>query len=295
MSLPDVPMQTKTSFKDPIEISNYAILYMDVLNQREKLLQIVDLPANQAEYESFVELLRDTYGVVDGYARMFEAYLAQTDSEPPPTVPKHYREQYKRFVGPPIGQFLFSDSMLYYMSLNEEEGAIPAIRLHDLLRAAASVFAGGLADGRPARGGLDIGIAAKFPRVGIYGPGLYNAYALENSVAQYPRIVIGPTLRNYLIESSEYPGNSKEVILTRTFAEKCLGLIYEDYDGVAALDYAGKAVREMSPQFREVIVKAADFADRELQRFKKAHDYKHSSRYWLLVNYLHNRIQTFWN
>lgn len=288
-------MQAKTSFKDPIKISNYAILYMDVLNQREKLSKIVDLPANEAEYESFVELLRDTYGVVDSYAEMFETYLAQTDIELPSNVPEHYRQQYKRFVGPGIGQTLFSDSMLYYMSLNEEEGAVPTIRLHDLLRAAASVFAGGLADGSPARGGLDIGIAARFPRVGIYGPGLYNAYALENNVAQYPRIVIGPTLRKYLIESSQYPGNSKEAVLRRTFAEKCLGLIYEDYDGVTALDYAGKAVREMSPQFREAIIDGGRFAERELDRFKSAHDYKHSSRYWLLVNYLHNRIQEFWN
>ena len=69
-------MQTKTSFKDPIQISNYAILYMDVLNQREKLSKIVDLPVNEAEYESFFELLRNTYGVVDGYAQMFEAYLS---------------------------------------------------------------------------------------------------------------------------------------------------------------------------------------------------------------------------
>jgi hypothetical protein len=288
-------MQTKTSSKDPIQISNYAILYMDVLNQREKLSKLVDLPVNEAEYESFFELLRNTYGVVDGYAEMFEAYLSQTNTEPPSTVAEHYRQQYKRFVGPSIGQFLFSDSMLYYMSLNEQEGVVPTIRLHDLLRAAASVFAWGLADGNPARAGLDIGIAANFPRIGIYGPGLYNAYALEEKVAQYPRVVIGQTLHDYLIQSSKEPGQTNEGILRRKFARKCLDLIYEDYDGVTALDYAGKGVRKMSPQFREVIINAGQFAERELHRFKNAHDYKHSSRYWLLVNYLDNRIQTFWN
>jgi hypothetical protein len=280
--------------KDPIELSSYAILYMDVLGQREKLSRITDLPTTEAEYKSFVELLQNTYGVVDGYARMFEAYLSQTNSDSPSAVPEQFRQQYKRFVGTPVGTFLFSDSMLYYMSLNEEEGAIPTIRLHDLLRGAASVFAEGLADGNPARGGLEIGIAADFPRVGIYGPGLYNAYELESKVAQYPRVVIGPTLSDYLIGSSQDPGNSNEAILRRTFAGKCLGLIYEDYDGVTALDYAGKALRELHPQFAPVIINAGEFAEKELVRFKNAHDYKQASRYWLLVNYLRDRTQKFW-
>lgn len=279
---------------DPISISYYAILYMDVLNQREKLSQINALPTTEAEYETFFELLRNTYGVIDNYAHRFETYLAQSSADPPATIPENYRDQLKRVVGPPIGKFLFSDSMLYYMSLNEQEGAVPPIRLHDLLRAAASVFAGGLADGNPARGGLDIGIAANFPRVGIYGPGLYNAYTLENNVAKYPRVAIGPTLRDYLIESSKDPGKSNEAALRRTFAAKCLDMLYQDSDGVTALDYAGKAVREIYPAFREVIMNAVEFAENELRRFEREGDKKLMSRYSLLVNYLHDRKQRFW-
>lgn len=286
-------MSDEPSLTDPIQISRYAVLYMDVLSQREKLAKIVELPSTQAEHEAFSELLRNTYGVVDAYARWFESYLSQTTAEPPSTVPENYRKQYKTFVGPPIEKFLFSDSMLYFMSLNEQEGAVPTIRLHDLLRAAATVFAGGLADGNPARGGFDIGIAAKFPRVGIYGP-LYNAYALECETAQYPRIVIGSNLRDYLVESSEDPANTKVAALRRTFAAKCLELIYEDSDHIAALDYAGEAVHKMYPAFREIIIEAANFAERELKRFEKEGDEKLSFRYSRLFNYLHDCIQRFW-
>src|SRR5215217_5090814 len=102
MSLLNAPMP---NVKDPIEISNYAILYMDVLGQREKLSRITDLPTTEAEYKLFVELLQNTYGVVDGYARMFEAYLSQTNSDPASTVPEPFRQQYKRFVGTPIRTF----------------------------------------------------------------------------------------------------------------------------------------------------------------------------------------------
>jgi len=38
----------------------------------------------------------------------------------------------------------------------------------------SSVFAGALADEKPARGGIDKEIAATFPRVSIYGPPLYE-------------------------------------------------------------------------------------------------------------------------
>src|SRR6266478_1089120 len=97
-------MSDKPFVNDPIQISNYVVLYMDVLNQREKLSKIVESPSTDTEYELFSELLRNTYGVVDGYARMFEAYLSQTTAEPPSAVPEDYRQQYKRVVGPPIGK-----------------------------------------------------------------------------------------------------------------------------------------------------------------------------------------------
>ena len=290
-----MPDEHKEPFLNhPINISYYAILYMDVLNQREKLSKIDELPTTQAEEELFLALLRDTYGVIDGFARMFESALLVTRKAPPPDIPENHRQQLDRIFGPAIEKFLFSDSMLYYMSLNEQEGTIPTIRLHELLFAAASVFVGGLSDGNPARGGLEIGVAANFPRVGIYGPGLYKTYTLESEIAQYPRIVVGPTLRDYLIASSEDPEGTKEAALRKDYARKCLGLIYDDNDGVSALDYAGEEVRQTYPALGQFIIGAMDFAQTELKRFQQEGNEKLSSRYLLLVNYLSDRIQRFW-
>jgi hypothetical protein len=287
-------MSNQPSPETPIQITYYAVLYMDVLGQREKLAKIVDLPRNPQEHESFFQLLEDTYGVVDRYAEWFELYLAETTTELPAEIPEHFCVEYQRMVGQPIERVLFSDSMLYFISLNEQEGAVPTIRLHDLLRAAASICAGGLAAGNPARGGLDIGVAANFPRIGIYGPALYNSYALENDVAQYPRVVIGPTLKHYLVESSKDPTQTKEAALRRSFARKCLELIYEDKDGVAAIDYAGKAMRDMYPGFKEIIMRATDFAIRELNRFRQEGNEKLTSRYSSLADYLQERARAFW-
>jgi hypothetical protein len=269
---------------------------MDVLNQREKLARINKLPENDEEKEFFISLLKDTYGVIDGFQTLFESYLSQTRSRSSAlTVPKIGRDYFKRVVGEDVGRTLFSDSMLYYVSLNEERGAVPTIRIFDLLVAASSVIGGALAAGHPSRGGLDIGIAARFPRVGIYGPGLYKAYALESEVAQHPRIVVGSELFGYLKSSAQDPEATRESTLRRLYAQKCLDLTYVDTDGTHALDYAGKAIRDLYPDWRDVISKAAEFAHREWERFKKEGNHKLASRYFCLQSYLIDRLRAYWN
>jgi hypothetical protein len=277
-----------------IIIGYYAILYMDVLNQREKLSKIVELPTTEEEKESFFDLLRNTYGVIDGFERMFDAYLSKTSRPLPSDIPERYREHFKRVVGENIGKTLFSDSMLYYFSLNEQEGVIPTIRIRDLLCAASGVFAGALADGNPARGGIDVGIAATFPRVGIYGPGLYKAYSLESEVAQHPRIVIGSELEGYLRASAEDDGPSTESALRKIFAKKCRDLIYVDTDGVSALDYAGKAIRDLYPDWKGIISLATNYAQTEWERFKKEGNDKLATRYFCVLSYLNDRQEKYW-
>jgi hypothetical protein len=278
-----------------IRISYYAILYMDVLNQREKLALIDDLPSNAAEEERFFGLLRDTYGVVDGFARLFDAALLMDRETSLGNVSEEHRQRLNQILGPKIQRFLFSDSMLYFMPLDEQEGTIPTLRLDDLMSAAANVFIGGLADGSATRGGLEIGIAANFPRMGIYGPALYKAYELENNIAQYPRVVIGSEFHEYLIASFEDPSNTEDGVLRRRYARKCLDLIYQDNDGVLALDYAGEAVRKKYPGLGPLIISAMEFAQSELARFQREHNDKLIERYTLLVSYLSDRVQRFWS
>lgn len=78
----------RDSSESGIPISYYAILYMDVLNQKEKLRKIVGLPTTGAEKESFFDLLRNTYGVIDGFERMFDACLSQSHKSCLRTFPR---------------------------------------------------------------------------------------------------------------------------------------------------------------------------------------------------------------
>jgi hypothetical protein len=113
-------------------------------------------------------------------------------------------------------------------------------------------------------------------------------------VAQYPRIVIGSELLNYLKESVQAPGQSRESALGRVFAEKCLELIYIDTDGAPTLDYAGKSVRELHPDWKEVIHEAVKYVRMEWERFKKEGNHKLASRYYSLLSYLSGRQRMYW-
>lgn len=48
------------------------------------------------------------------------------------------------------------------------------------------------------RAGVEVGLGTELDNGEIYGPVLYKAYELESKVAEYPRIVVGKELINYL-------------------------------------------------------------------------------------------------
>src|SRR5207249_12066685 len=90
-----------------------------------------------------------------------------------------------------------------------------------------------------------LGLRQRFPAGEIYGTALERAYLLECNVAQYPRIVIGEELWNYLNCVLREFGNRSDGLARAitAIAEKCIGLIAKDTDGQSILDYLGPVVR----------------------------------------------------
>lgn len=172
-----------------VSLRYFAILYLDVLNQKEELLKIDHLPDTNAEREEFVRLLKNTYGVILALKNHFDTYLSEFDS------PKHYSTmtdaelaKYNEITKSSINKTLFSDSMIYYTPMSQQSGKLPAIGIFRLMNAASGVFISALAAKHPLRGGFEIGIAAEMPDSGIYGPGLVRVYKLESETAQYPEL-----------------------------------------------------------------------------------------------------------
>jgi hypothetical protein len=62
-----------------------------------------------------------------------------------------------------------------------------------------------LSIGKPFRAAIEIGVGIDHQEYGFYGSAVSNAYLIESKIADYPRILIGPLLYNYISTCSSLP------------------------------------------------------------------------------------------
>jgi len=161
-----------------------------------------------------------------------------------------------------------------------------------------------LAEKKAFRAGLDVGIATELKNGEVYGPALFKAYKLESEVAQYPRIVLGNELINYLENLSrknpQFPDqNEEDIEVCKIMADSCLKMIVKDLDGYLILDYLGEEFRnrflnfpfrgEMTA-FDDIYSTAFDYVGKEYMKRKDTGDSKLALRYYLLFNYFKARL-----
>jgi len=143
----------------------------------------------------------------------------------------------------------------------------------------------------PFRGAIEIGVAARFPQADLYGPALAKVHDLESKVAQYPRIIVGPTLIDYLNAQVRKPENDLPSRVNRGLAKLCLSLLSEDADGLWIIDYLGQAFTDLGRQegWQEIRKMAFSFVLGEFERFRREDPDKLGKRYERLVAYYCSR------
>ncbi len=127
----------------------------------------------------------------------------------------------------------------------------------------------------------------------IYGAALARAYSLESNQAQYPRIVLGPELIDYLhYTASQNPENVQSAISKR-ISERCLDLITIDDDGLPILDYLGETLKiSIANKFdRDVVLKAYHNVLKYSSTYQKEQNSKLAFRYSNLRNYFDARLE----
>src|SRR5437016_3200779 len=104
-----------------VNLSYYAILYLDILNQKEKLAKILKLPETEEERVQMLGFLKDTYGVVSGINNYFDMYLeAILAVEKPAEIPDNIWNEMRQIGHSEIKKVPFSDSILFYTSMAED-------------------------------------------------------------------------------------------------------------------------------------------------------------------------------
>ena len=200
---------------DTVTFGHYCVALIDILGQREELQKLKNLPSTEDERKEFIQLIKRTFGVIDGIRKLFESFYSGYSTPTPidPMLKTNLKFQ------------TFSDTIIIYLPLATIRDHIPLNSIYAAVLACGATFLDAMATGHPLRGGIEIGVGAEIYEGEIYGPALSDAYRLESRVAQYPRIVVGNELISYLWAHKE----SKETDLRAKFAsgmgQYCLYLL----------------------------------------------------------------------
>lgn len=274
--------------------SEYLVSYVDILGQKN-LLRTLIMPKNQNEMENTISILRSTAGVIISFREMFEKTF-ELYSKPSPDLliyPENIRSKIIQLRKTDIRFHGFSDSVIISLTLaNNNDNCKPIMGIYGILFTLCSVYLTMLAIGHPIRGGIDIGPCLSLSENEVYGAALERAYCIESNIADYPRIVIGDGLYNYLNEIKYQNENTIPGQLAKMYADNCLKLLKRDYDNCLTLDYLGEEVIKILNFYNnsempiwKVFLKAKEFINRKLIEFNKK-DKKLYKRYSKVMKYM---------
>jgi len=281
----------------------YLLAFVDVLGQKE-IFQELEKEALSDNHPKLIEAHKQTALFVDelrsGFKDFFDAYTV--DKEPSVKVSPDKMDQFKAMLKSNLKHQRFSDSIQAYVCLHTDQYHSNAINgVFGTLLACGGMLLLSLASKKAFRAGIEVGLGTELENGEIYGPVLYKAYELEHKVAEYPRIVIGQELINYLkqlaIGHQQMEEQVKEdVDLCKLMATNCLKMIVRDLDGVPILDYLGDEFMrsinenpERVKEYRKVFDLALQFVEAEYAKRKQAGDKKLALRYYLLLNYFRTK------
>jgi len=283
---------------DQMTMEWFVVGFFDLLGQQEQLRSLTALPdeGSPEENETFFRVMRGTVGRVMRFKRafheFFDSYNRVDIFEDPAVAEINPGVDRTHYRGNDVKIQQFSDCVVAYASLCDEVYKSPTQGAYAIITASASTFLGHLASGVPIRGGIDIGLGTEISEANFYGPGLARAYTLESKVAQYPRIVVGDELIQYLDLREAYEGNDPVGIYNKQIAKISKELICVDDDGYAIIDYLCPQMVEVleNAGMRRHIDTAYKFILEQSNIWKGKKDCKKAFRYTMLRNYFEDRL-----
>ena len=276
-------------------LKNFVVAFLDVQGQQEHLGRLSLLPQGQDELDSTIAVLQDTLGVVLDIRKKFNNSIDRYRTVricDPNDLPENLRHLAQLELD--VFYFSFSDSFILAVPLGESDSshnALAAVRF--ILSACGSMMLDAFTVGRAVRGGIDLSLGVQLEDGELYGPAVARAYALESKAAEYPRILIGDTLREFLADQASTEPTEPEEDFAKIMAAKSLTKIAEDDDGRMVLDYLGggflppdEHIGKMSDHVRV----ALGFVRAERERFVRLKNHKLAGRYSWLLRYFNSRI-----
>jgi hypothetical protein len=281
------------------ELGFYMAIFLDVLGQGKKLEELRHLPTNQTEITKTAQILNETAGAIVRLREGFDSLFAAL-SKPTPIFDKLPYE--KRSLAKSLRQIKItrrgiSDSYIMTLQLAEDKlFGISGVMLNiwSALVATCGMFIAALAERLAIRGGVDIGLGTILPidkKDEVYGPAVMRAVRLEGNAAQYPRVVVGEGLWQYLCEVESSKSNNQFDSFARNYAVNSKKLIYQDYDGIHTLDCFGEGIHSIENAINPQIVEMAyKWVAQEHKKYIMSKNFKLAGKYSLLRQYIESRL-----
>ena len=181
----------------------------------------------------------------------------------------------------------WSDGVIRFASLGDQEIKCPLNGITEIFQLSGYFCLLGLARRRPVRGAIDIAWGVELPHGGLFGPVVANSYELESEVAQYPRIVVGQRVVEFLEAHRANTGADPFTRVNRDNAKLCLDMLLQDADGHWIVHYLGDAFQfsVTDTNHRFFHDKARAFVVEQLEEHRKSQNSKLAFRYSQLLNY----------
>ena len=240
----------KAEIESPSIAGTYIIGLFDILGQTHKLRDLPSFlapPGTPARAEATSTLSEVTREVADLRWLFRQQFKAFGPSVAQMAATCGLEGNEIALLEPSFRQWGMSDS--YVVAIppphRDDERVSRLADVYRLLSAAACTWLHAMRVNLPIRGGIELGLAVAIEENEVYGRPLAEAHLLESTVAQYPRIVVGPELVTLLnsacrIETQD-AGYSA---LARLFAQASLALIQRDEDERLVVDVTSTVVVE---------------------------------------------------
>jgi hypothetical protein len=286
----DSLMQAEKSF----HYGFYCVAFLDILGQRRKLRALPRLPKDDEETRN---LLKETAGYVLRLRKELNDCFELFGKSTPllDGLPQEARERILK-ARQAVKYRGFSDSIIMEISIaGDQEQLAPMIGVYGCMGACCILHGIALMSKRPIRGGIDVGPGLDITENEVYGPVLEHAHRLESELADYPRILVGEGLSNYLnIVESHLPTTPMGRV-AQSLASRSKQLITYDADGLPMLDFLGESMAR-SPKLEDwpkLFGLISEYIAEQKQIANSQGDQKHLTRYDRLGAYVEKR-STLW-
>jgi hypothetical protein len=273
---------------------HYLVAIIDVLGQSNAVLEGDTYPPTIEELEKTRSNLRETSEYIKSlretlrnhykkYRKNRGVFSGLSDSQ------KKIEQKMRTYIAE---QRSVSDAIIINVPLkNNTENSVPINNILSTFQGICIVYNKALAEQKPIRGGRDVGLGTKIGHMEVYGSALVKAYQLESERADYPRILVGEALWQYINYVENQKVDTQFSRRAKELATECKTYV-KRFHNQLFLDVIGEAVKTSDLNIDSSLVSRGYSYIVSYQRDSiMKNDQEIASRYKKLKEYYDSRLK----